>query len=136
MSAQSSHPNTLSQFLQSFQPLLAHYHQSREGQLTIDFTKENTHGSGEVNYKITPHGFLHDPFYVPKKDFENYCRQLSGVPSAIQASFICLEEGVLEILQRTGYGQLVLLFRKEKRNQIDFQCRVMVSHRRLIQTQY
>jgi hypothetical protein len=113
----------------------------REGKLSLDCERYQNH-QGESGFKLFLHGSPDSPFYLTTADLDRYLSQRQIQPSngitqvliddAVNDPFFFLEACLLEILQGTGYGSIVLEFEKQKRQQTAFVCSVTVSYRRVI----
>ncbi len=109
------------------------YHHAREGKLLVDCKKRANDG-GEQEFRIVLPGSLQNPFCLTPAHLDSYLTQprslhsLDGIDEACRV----LEKGVIEILQDTGHGGVLLEFEKDKRNRIVVTCSVTISYRHVI----
>lgn len=129
----ASEPNPLEEFFASAKAAICQYKVAGEGKLITDCQKLPNHG-GEPGFKLIACGFLQSPFCFTSAHLDNYLlrRQLQVASNGTDPPFCYLEENLLEILGRTGYGEIALELDKNQRGKTAVICRVTFSHRYLV----
>lgn len=112
------------------------YQAVREGKLTVDCQKRSNDGS-KKGFKVIAHGFPDNPFCFTPADLNTYRsrQQLQMARNGIDEPFCYFEENVLEVLDRTGYGQVSLNFERDGKGNTAIICLVTFSHRYIIKSE-
>jgi hypothetical protein len=125
--------NPLDELFAVVKTAVSKYHRAREGKLLVDCTKRPNDG-GEQEFRIVLPGSLQNPFCLTPAHLDNYLTQPQFLDplDGIDETFRVLEQGVIEILQDTGHGGVLLELEKDKRNRIVVTCSVTISYRHVI----
>ena len=132
----ANNQNPVDRLFELAEEALCIYQTSREGKLIVDCKRLSGDGSGS-GFKVFLPGSPRSSFCFTTKDLANYIsrRQLRTVLSRVEEPFSTVEEplhylelSVIEVLRKTGYGSVVLEFKKGRQHQTTFLCSVTVSH--------
>ena len=133
----AKNPNPVDKLFEHAEKALHTYQVCREGKLIVDCKRLPNDGN-EPGFKVFLTGSPYSAFCFTPAELEHYMsdRQPQTLFSQIEKPIYKVEEplhylekSVIEILRKTGYGSVVLEFKRGKKQQTTFLCSVTVSYR-------
>ena len=126
-------PNPLTEFLEFLQINVQAYRDLGEGKLMVTCSKRPNDGR-TPEYRLSLCGSRQTPCRVAPKDVQAYLLQSrsSSHSSTMSQPFVYLKTGLLEILQRTGYGEVTLEFAPTRQGNLVLSGQMMISDRFVI----
>ncbi|MCG8363604.1 MAG: hypothetical protein MJA27_09785 [Pseudanabaenales cyanobacterium] len=132
----AKNPNPVDKLFEHAEKALQTYQTDREGKLIVDCKRLPNDGRAP-GFKVFLPGSPYSSFCFTPKELEHYMsyRQSQTFISQVEKPLYrveeplhYLEQSVIEILRKTGYGSVVLEFKQGKKQQTTFLCSVTVSH--------
>ncbi|MDJ0706703.1 MAG: hypothetical protein QNJ46_25820 [Leptolyngbyaceae cyanobacterium MO_188.B28] len=126
----------VNQFFELAKETLHSYQSFQEGKLIVD-CKRLSNRESKPEFKVFLPGSPYSSFYFTPKELERYgaYRQLQSIVSPMEEPLYkveeplqYLEQSIFEIFRTTGYGSVVLEFKRSKKTQTTFICAVTISH--------
>jgi hypothetical protein len=128
-----SSPNPLTDFLALLQTAVYAYYGLGEGKLLITCSKSANDGRAQ-EYRLSSCGSLQTPFRIGPEHVQRYLSQKPSLKHLNTESlpFGYLETGLLEILQRSGHGEIALEFEPGRQGNVVMIGRTTMSDRFLL----